>query len=400
MRAAVRAGDVGHVAHDVDAREAGDAEVGLDVDASASPLRHPRGAGQRRRLDAAAPDHAASGDRHPVGQRGVPGADLAHRRAEVQPHALAAEHLGDVGVRVLGERAEQGVAEVDEVDARGGDSQVVVLGGHRLVDQVGQRPGRFDAGRPAAHDHEVQRALVDQRRVPVGLLEDGEDARAQPLRVVERVERERVLAAPGVRKKLGCEPAANTIASPLNDWPSVVVTVCDAGSTRLDLGELDVDVRVAVEQLAQREGDVARRQLRGRHLVEQRLELVVVVAVEQRDPHVVVLGQPPRAADAGEAAADDDHVRCRVVRHMRRLRLADARAEALEQVVAHPQRVGHRRQRRVDRADAREEAGVDDVEVVDLVRAAVGVEHRRRRVEAEAAGARPGGRSPPPGCRS
>ena len=31
---------------------------------------------------------------------------------------------------------------------------------------------------------------------------------------------------------------------------------------------------------------------RGRHLVEQRLELVVVVAVEQRDAHVVLRGQP------------------------------------------------------------------------------------------------------------
>ena len=60
-------------------------------------------------------------------------------------------------------------------------------------------------------------------------------------------------------------------------------------------------------------------------------------------------------------------------------------AEALEQVVADAQRVGHRRQRGVDRADAREEARVDDVEVVDVVRAAVGVEHRRRRAEAEPA---------------
>src|SRR3954453_13576943 len=70
---------------------------------------------------------------------------------------------------------------------------------------------------------------------------------------------------------------------------------------------------------------------------------------------------------------------------MRGLLLRDTDAEALEQVVAHAQRVGHRRERRVHRPDAREEARVDDVEVVDLVRAAVRVEHRRRRVGAEAA---------------
>ena len=52
---------------------------------------------------------------------------------------------------------------------------------------------------------------------------------------------------------------------------------------------------------------------RGRHLVEQRLELVVVVAVEERDVDVVLLGEPLRAADAGEAAADHDTWRCRCV---------------------------------------------------------------------------------------
>src|SRR3954454_16331624 len=73
---------------------------------------------------------------------------------------------------------------------------------------------------------------------------------------------------------------------------------------------------------------------------------------------------------------------------MRGLLSRGARAETLEQVVADAQRVGHRRQRRVHRADAREEARVDDVEVVDLVRAAVGVQDRGGGVAAEAA--RPG----------
>src|SRR3954469_5715801 len=62
--------------------------------------------------------------------------------------------------------------------------------------------------------------------------------------------------------------------------------------------------------------------------------------------------------------------------------------EALQQVIADAQRVGHRRQSGVDRADAGEEARVDDVEVVALVRAAVGVEHRRRGADTEPAGSR------------
>src|SRR4029450_5222937 len=62
--------------------------------------------------------------------------------------------------------------------------------------------------------------------------------------------------------------------------------------------------------------------------------------------------------------------------------------DSLEQVIADAERVGHRRQRGGHRADAREEARVDDVEVVELVRLAVGVEHRRLGIGAEAAGAR------------
>src|SRR3954447_536574 len=68
------------------------------------------------------------------------------------------------------------------------------------------------------------------------------------------------------------------------------------------------------------------------------------------------------------------------------LLLWDPGVEPLEQVVSDAERVRHRRERRVHRADAREEARVDDVEVVDLVRAAVGVEHRGRGIAAEAAG--------------
>src|SRR6187200_1426986 len=58
-------------------------------------------------------------------------------------------------------------------------------------------------------------------------------------------------------------------------------------------------------------------------------------------------------------------------------------AEPLREVLADTDGVGHRRQRRVHRADAREEAGVDDVQVVELVRLAVDVEDRGLRVRAE-----------------
>ena len=56
------------------------------------------------------------------------------------------ERLGRVHVRLVGERGEDDVAVVDERDRRGADVEVVIALRHHLVDQVGERTGRLDAG--------------------------------------------------------------------------------------------------------------------------------------------------------------------------------------------------------------------------------------------------------------
>src|SRR5215471_17422608 len=61
-----------------------------------------------------------------------------------------------------------------------------------------------------------------------------------------------------------------------------------------------------------------------------------------------------------------------------------ARCQPLLQMLTYAERVGHRRQRRIDRADAREEARVDDIQVVQLVRLAIRIEHRRLWIAAKA----------------
>src|SRR3954447_13236467 len=58
-------------------------------------------------------------------------------------------------------------------------------------------------------------------------------------------------------------------------------------------------------------------------------------------------------------------------------------AESLGKVIADAQRVGDRRQPRVDGARGREEAGIDDVQVVEVVRLAVEVERRALGIGAE-----------------
>ena len=72
----------------------------------------------------------------------------------------------------------------------------------------------------------------------------------------------------------------------------------------VDLGELDVDVPLAVENAAERRCDLALREDPGGDLVEHRLEEVVVVAVHERHSDRGAT-QPARGEQAPEASAHD-----------------------------------------------------------------------------------------------
>ena len=79
------------------------------------------------------------------------------------------------------------------------------------------------------------------------------------------------------------------------------------------------------EQRADRKRDLGRRQRRHRHLVEQRLEQVVIGAVDQQNLDVFA-AQPTRRGETAETTADDDHAlspsttdwaRCGILGHRR-----------------------------------------------------------------------------------
>ena len=104
-----------------------------------------------------------------------------------------------------------------------------------------------------------------------------------------------------------------------------------------------------------------------------------------RDERTITMQQATARVIAERAGAEARQGRHRPCAERRRRLLTPAgprSVQALEQVVADAQRVRHRRKRRVHSRDAREEAGVDDIEVVEFVRAAV-------RSSTEAAGSDP-----------
>ena len=80
-----------------------------------------------------------------------------------------------------------------------------------------------------------------------------------------------------------------------------------ATSMLAHVGEQHRDVLLVAQHPPDRRGDVARRQRRRRDLVQQRLEEMVVVAVDQRDADRRAR-ERPRRVEAAEAAADDHDV--------------------------------------------------------------------------------------------
>src|SRR5258708_16367532 len=65
---------------------------------------------------------------------------------------------------------------------------------------------------------------------------------------------------------------------------------------------------MALEDAAQSKRRIARRQYGGRHLVEQRLELLIVILIDQRDPNIRGRSQFTRTVQSGETATDYNDV--------------------------------------------------------------------------------------------
>src|SRR5215813_1734985 len=90
-------------------------------------------------------------------------------------------------------RPQKSVPMVDQIDPRMFHCEVAVLRWHGEVDPIGQRTRDLRTRRSSTDNHKIQRALLHQRRVAIGVLENGQDARAQLLSLFYGVERKGVL---------------------------------------------------------------------------------------------------------------------------------------------------------------------------------------------------------------
>ena len=176
--------------------------------------------------------------------------------------------------------------------------------------ELADLPGDLDAGGPGADDHDREPLLLlGEARRDLGHLERAEDPALQLERVVDRLhpgreDRELVVAEVRLTGARGHDQAVvghveRHVGNPARvHHPPVEV---EAG----DLGELDRDVPRVAEHVPQRRRDLAGWQDAGRHLVEQRLEEVVVAPVEQG--HLDPADAPEEAARGQPAEATAHH---------------------------------------------------------------------------------------------
>ena len=179
--------------------------------------------------------------------------------------------------------------------------------------ELSEGSGGLDARRAPADDDDVQRPVVDQRRILVRGLPQAQDLVLEPDRVGERVQREGVLG--------GALDAEEVDLRAETEDEVVVAQRLQFGELHLTRVEVDrghailVEARVllVVEEVTDRMADRRLLQQARRDLVQEGLERVVVVLVDEHDVDVALV-QLLGGADSGEAAAEDEDALAGAVR--------------------------------------------------------------------------------------
>ena len=176
---------------------------------------------------------------------------------------------------------QRGVGALDEVDV----DLVEVERGEVLVqdpvDQLRQRPGELHAGRAAAHHHERQQPLALGRVVgPRRVLEAREQVVAQGDRLADVVEPEGRLGDLGVLEVVVRAPGAEDQVV-VGDRSLVGLDRLPLEVDRGDAAEAEVGIGVLANVRPDRVGDLGGLEHRGRHLIDQRREALMVVLVDE-----------------------------------------------------------------------------------------------------------------------
>ena len=232
-------------------------------------------------------------------------------------HAHGFEAPGGAGGERGGEGGQDARPGLDEHDAGAAGIDTAEVALHGEASEFCDGAGHLDAGGPAADEHESEQGLARGLIVfALGGFVGGQNAVADFGGVGHGLQsggeaREAVLAEVGVLHAGGEDEEVVT------DALLASAAAAAAGGFEHDLapcgvhmrhgGEQDGGAPMCFEHLADGGGDLARHERGGGHLIEQRLEEVVVGFVDQRHAHRQAL-ERAGGREPTEAAADHDDV--------------------------------------------------------------------------------------------
>ena len=227
-------------------------------------------------------------------------AHLDPQLAELQARALRQLRL---------EREQDPVGHLHQHDARLRRLHVAKVLVQDLGGEIGDRARQLDAGRAAPDDDEGEQSTFLLGIVgALGRFQRRQHAPPDLECVVEILEtgRDRDPVVVAEIAGLGAGGDDQIVVPELD--PVRQVHPPPGKIDPADLVQQDLDVCVMAEDPADRIGDVGRGQPSQRHLIEQRLEEVIVQAIDHRHRDV---GPPegPRGGEAPEPRTNDDHLR-------------------------------------------------------------------------------------------
>ena len=297
-----------HVADGENFRMTGHAQIGIYLHASAAIQFAAELFGERRGGDASGPDDVAGVDDFSVGEFHHTFADAFDLRVGFDIHAEMDElPLGFF--RKAGRQMRQDARsafEQNDVRLRGINAAEIQI--HHRARQFGEGAGEFHAGRPAAnHDNGHEPVVFDGVGFIFSFFKREQDTAAEAQRVVESLEAGRELLPFVVAEVAGVAAQREH---------EIVVFQRARFEEHFLLREVETD------RLVEQHGDVGTvgqdgadglRDIRGGqraggHLIEQRLEQMMVGPVNDRDARI---GMPKMLAErqAAEARAEHDDVK-------------------------------------------------------------------------------------------
>ena len=270
--------------------------------------RSPETGGERRALDAGGPEHRAGADPGALGNdaRRI---DRLNLRGESYLDAQLLEAPSRLLLQGGREARQHRGAGLQQQHARALGVNGAKVPAQSAVQELGQSARELDAGGAAAdHDEREQLLLAPRIRLSLGTLQGHEQAPAEVERILQRLE-------PGCKGGPLVMPEVGGLCAGRNDQ----VVVGQLGSIverQQALGEIDAfdfghhhgGVLLFPEHGADRVGNLVRPEASRGHLVQKRLEQVVIPAIDDGDPRGRV-AQPSRREQSGKACAYHHDVR-------------------------------------------------------------------------------------------